>query len=191
MAGLLFTDASQTGFTVLDYPLTPEARRAVEEFDPIAGSEQLASDCTVKGMPWIMEQPYDVRFSRDGADIVFQLEEFDVVRRIHMDWSGDRASQPYSIHGFSTGRWDGADLVVETTNLNSANFKFEIPASDQATIVERFSPTVAGDRLYYRITVTDPEIFTEPVQMEKVWLSLPDQAFDAYNCGGPLQEQER
>lgn len=34
----------------------------------------------------------------------------------------------------------------------------------------------------------DPEIFTEPVQMEKVWLSLPDQAFDAYNGGGPLQQ---
>jgi hypothetical protein len=186
LAPLLFTDSAEPGFTVLDYPLTPAARQAVENFDPIAGSEQLANDCTPKGMPWIVEQPYDILFERDGDDILFKLEEFDVVRRIHMNWTGDRASQPFTIHGFSTGTWDGNTLVVETTNLNSPNFKFEIPASDQATLIERFTPTTQGDRLDYEIVVTDPVIFTEPVRMAKSWLSLPDQRFDAYNCGGPL-----
>jgi hypothetical protein len=28
-------------------------------------------------MPWIMEQPYDLEFSRSGADVVLKLEEFD------------------------------------------------------------------------------------------------------------------
>jgi len=183
---LLFLDASRPGFTVLDYPLTPAARRAVESFDAVAGSERLANDCTPKGMPWIMEQPYDIMFERDGDDILLKLEEFDVVRRIHMGFSGDRAAQPYSIHGFSTGELDGDALVVETTNLNSPDFKFEIPASDQATIRERFTPTPDGDRLDYEIVVTDPATFTEPVRMSKSWFSLTDQAFDAYNCGGPL-----
>jgi hypothetical protein len=187
-APTLFTDASQPDFTVLDYPLTPEGRRAVEQFDEVAGSERLASDCTPKGMPWIMEQPYDVMFERDGDDVLIKLEEFDVVRRIHVDWSGDRETQPFSIHGFSTGTWDGSSLLVETTNLNSPNFKFEIPASDRMTISERFTPTAEGDRLEYEITVVDPAIFTEPVHMEKSWLSLPDQQFDAYNCGAPLDQ---
>jgi hypothetical protein len=31
--------------------------------------------------------------------------------------------------------------------------------------------------------VTDPVTFTEPVRIEKYWISIPDQAFDAYNCG--------
>jgi hypothetical protein len=74
-------------------------------------------------------QPYDIRFERDGDDILFKLDEFDVVRRIHMDTNGDRSTQPFSIHGLSTGHWDGDALVVETTNLNSPNFKLEIPAS--------------------------------------------------------------
>ncbi|MGW8370207.1 MAG: DUF6152 family protein, partial [Gammaproteobacteria bacterium] len=182
----LFTDEARPDFNRLDYPLTPEARRAVEEFDEIAGSERLANDCTPKGMPWIMEQPYDIMFERDGEDILFKLEEFDVVRRIHMDWTGDREAQRYSIHGFSTGVWEGNSLVVETTNLDSPNFKFEIPASDRASITERFTPTPAGDRLDYEIVVTDPVTFTEPVRMQKSWLSLPDQVFDAYNCGKPL-----
>ena len=169
-----------------DYPLTPSARREFESFDSVAGSQRLANDCTPKGMPWIMEQPYDIVFERAGDDILFKLEEFDVVRRIHIGWSGDRAAQPFTIHGFSTGVWEGATLVVTTTNLNSPNFKFEIMQSDQASLVERFTPSADGARLDYALIVTDPVTFTEPVRIEKFWISIPDQAFDAYNCGAPL-----
>ena len=173
---------------MLDYPLTPEARRAVQAFDSVAGSQRLANDCTPKGMPWIMEQPYDLAFERSGDDVVLKLEEFDVARRIRMEWKGDRAAQPFTPHGFSTGVWQDRTLVVTTTNLNSPNFKFEIPASDKAEIVERFTPTAAGDRLDYEIVVTDPVTFTEPVKMAKYWLSIPGQVLDAYNCGAPLAQ---
>jgi hypothetical protein len=183
---LLFPDMGRPGFTVLDYPLTPEARRAVQSFDSVAASQRLASDCTPKGMPWIMEQPYDLAFERSGDDVVLKLEEFDVARRIRMEWQGDRAAQPFTPHGFSTGVWEDRTLVVTTTNLSSPNFKFEIPASDKAGIVERFTPTLAGDRLDYEIVVTDPVTFTEPVKMAKYWLSIPGQVLDAYNCGAPL-----
>lgn len=169
-----------------DYPLTPAARREFESFDAVAGSRRLANDCTPKGMPWIMEQPYDIVFERAGDDILLKLEEFDVVRRIHMSWSGDRAAQPFTIHGFSTGVWDGTTLVVTTTNLNSPNFVFEITQSDQASLVERFTPSADGARLDYELVVTDPVTFTEPVRIEKYWISIPGQAFDAYNCGAPL-----
>jgi hypothetical protein len=169
-----------------DYPLTPSARRAFENFDAVAGSQRLANDCTPKGMPWIMEQPYDISFERDGNDILFKLEEFDVVRRIHMNWSGNRAAQPLTIHGFSTGVWEGPTLVVMTTNLNSPNFKFEITQSEQATTLERLTPSADGARLDYELVVTDPVTFAEPVRIEKYWISVPGQAFDAYNCGGPL-----
>jgi len=169
-----------------EWPLTPAARRAFDSFDRVAGSQRLASDCTPKGMPWIMEQPYDIAFERDGDDILFKLEEFDVVRRIRMGWSGDRAAQPFTIHGFSTGIWEGPTLIVTTTNLNSPNFMFDITQSDQASIVERFTPSADGARLDYEIVVTDPVTFTEPVRIEKFWVSIPDQVFDAYNCGKPL-----
>jgi hypothetical protein len=187
-AAVLFTDSARPGFTVLDYPLTAEARRAVQAFDSVAGSRRLANDCTPKGMPWIMEQPYDLEFSRSGGDVVLNLEEFDVQRQIYMEWNGDRAAQPFTPHGFSTGAWQDRTLVVTTTNLSSPNFKFEVPASDQAAIVERFTPTVAGDRLDYEIVVTDPVTFTEPVKMAKYWLSVPGQVLDVYNCGAPLSQ---
>lgn len=169
-----------------DYPLTDAARRAVDGFDQVAESRRIADDCTPKGMPWIMEQPYDIKFEQAGDDIVLRLEEFDTARRIHMGWQGDRTAQAFSIHGFSTGVWDGGTLVVTTTNLNSKNFKWEIPATERATIVERFTPSSEGDRLDYEITVTDPGTFTEPVTLNKFWLSIPGQVLDAYNCGVEL-----
>ena len=158
----------------------------MQVFDSVEGSRRLANDCTLKGMPWIMEQPYDTAFERSGDDVVLKIEEFDVVRRIRMNWRGERPAQPSTLHGFSTGAWDGRTLVVTTTNLNSPNFKFEIPASERASIVERFTPTEAGDRLDYEIVVTDPATFTEPVRLGKYWLSVPGQVLDAYNCGAAL-----
>jgi len=178
--------SAMTLFPNIRYPLTAAARRAVDDFDRVAESQRMAASCAPKGMPWIMEQPYDLAFERDGADILLRLEEYDVVRRIHMDWQGDRAAQPASIHGFSTGAMDGDTLVVTTTNLNSPNFKWEIPQSGSAQIVESFTPSVLGDRLDYVIEVTDPETFTETVRLEKFWLSIPGQVLDAYNCGAEL-----
>jgi len=172
----------------MDYPLTDAARESVMDFDPIATSERLANDCTPKGMPWIMQTRYDIAFERSGNDVLLKLEESDIVRRVHMGYSGDRSTQSYSIHGISTGSWDGDTLVVETTNLSASNFLAEIPTTDRATLMETFTPSPQGDRLEYTITVTDPGVFTEPVTMNQAWLSLLDQAFDAYNCGQPLSE---
>jgi hypothetical protein len=178
--------SAMTLFPNIQYPLTAAAREAVDNFDRVTESQRMAASCTPKGMPWIMEQPYDLAFERDGSDIVLRLEEYDVARRIHMDWQGDREAQPFTVHGFSTGTMEGNTLVVSTTNLSSENFKWEIPQSRAARIVERFTPSERGDRLDYEITVTDPETFTEPVRLEKFWLSIPGQVLDAYNCGADL-----
>ena len=171
---LLFPDMGGRGFTVLDYPLTPEARRAVQAFDSVAGSQRLANDCTPKGMPWIMEQPYDLAFERSGDDVVLKLEEFDVARRVRMEWQGDRAAQAFTPHGFSTGVWQDRTLVVTTHQLELAELQVRDPGERQRPeIVERFTPTTAGDRLDYEIVVTDPGTFTEPVKMAKYWLVDP------------------
>jgi hypothetical protein len=174
--------SAMTLFPNIEYPLTESARESFDNFDRVTESQRMAVSCEPKGMPWIMEQPYDIAVERDGDDIVLRLEEYDVARRIRMDWEGDRASQPYTVHGFSTGEMEGSTLVVTTTNLNSRNFKWEIPASEAARIVERFTPSAAGDRLDYEIVVTDPEVFTEPVRLTKFWLSIPGQVLDAYDC---------
>jgi hypothetical protein len=61
--------------------------------------------------------------------------------------------------GDSRGRWDGATLVVDTTNFtDKTNFR---GAGPDLHLIERFT-RVAPDTLLYEFTVDDPKSFTKP-----------------------------
>jgi hypothetical protein len=65
--------------------------------------------------------------------------------------------------GDSRGRWEGDTLIVETTNVNDWDW-FDGAGtihSDAMTLVERYTMRDANT-LDYRITITDPNVFTRP-----------------------------
>ncbi len=85
--------------------------------------------------------------------------------------------------GTSHGRWDGSTLAVTTTAVNWPHFDtVGIPLSEAVRIVEIFTPSAAGDRLDYEMTVTDPATFTEPVTIGKHWVWVPGVEIGNYNC---------
>ena len=164
-----------------EYPLTPVAAAAREGFDPLVDNP--IGECIPKGLPWIMSQPYPVAFSRDGDDILFHIEEYDLVRRIHMDPGAVAADVAPTLLGHSTGRWDGDALVVDTRSVDWYFFDATgIPQSAQARFQERFSLSGDGANLDYVITVTDPETFTEPVTMRKQWVWRAGETVNPYGC---------
>jgi hypothetical protein len=168
--------------SVNDYPLTAAARDGVREY---AGSGENLSTrgCVPKGMPLMMEQPYPMEFRRDGDDIVLHMEEYDAVRTIHMNRDAPPAGAEHSWLGYSVGRWDGETLVVSTTQLDWPWFsQTGIPQSQEATLIERFTPTADGSRLTYELTAIDPVNFTESVTAGKQWLYLADQEVRPYEC---------
>jgi len=72
--------------------------------------------------------------------------------------------------GVSTGRWEGATLVVETTGLRPGITKLtdSLSLSDRSRVVERF--TRSGPReITYEFEVTDPTLFTRPWRAEMVF----------------------
>lgn len=65
--------------------------------------------------------------------------------------------------GDSRGRWEGNTLVVETTNINDWDW-FDYTGtfhSDAISLTERFT-VVDAKAMRYRVTVTDPRVFTRP-----------------------------
>ena len=65
--------------------------------------------------------------------------------------------------GHSVGRWEGDTLVVEVSEFNGKTWfdragNFHSPA---LTLTERFS-LMTPDAIWYEVTVTDPETFSEP-----------------------------
>jgi len=162
------------------YPLTEEAQAINAAFDII--TEDPLSNCAPKGMPAIMSNPYPFDFSDRGDTIELRLEEYDLLRTIYMNAEAVPAPSA-SILGHSTGRWEGETLVVETSHVNWGHFDGRgVPLSEQAEILERFTPIESGARLEYEVTVTDPSHFTKPVVMRKSWLWLPDVRVEPYEC---------
>jgi hypothetical protein len=76
--------------------------------------------------------------------------------------------------GYSTGRWEGDTLVVETKNFNGLTQSFaEYGTSYEKVVTERFT-RVADDRLEYEATVEDPKTFKD-----KFVFSFPMAKVDA------------
>lgn len=167
-------------FDLNTYPLTDAARRSVARFDRVKDNPTLR--CKPKGMPMIMENPYPFSITRKGSDIQIQIEEYDLLRTIHMNQTAaPRGTRP-SLLGYSTGKMEGTTLVVTTTHVSYPWFdQAGIPQSDQSVLLERFTPTADGSRLDYTVTVTDPVNFTKPVTLNRYWLDL-GETLVPYKC---------
>jgi len=147
-----------------------------------------------------MNQPYPIEFIDEGSTFLLRIEEYDLVRTIRMD--GESAPATDTSLGHSVGHWDGRALVVATSAILSPYFNSAgILLSDAAHVEERFELSQDEGRLNYRLTVTDPATFTEPVSLERYWLWRPGETIQPFECveaGGlvaatrtPAQQESR
>jgi len=134
------------------------------------------------GMPSTMFDPPPMEIRRDGDNIIFHMEEYDIVRTIHMN--GDAEDAEPSRLGYSVGRWENENfLIVTTTKVNWPFFDpWGTPQSDQISYVEEFTLAEEGQRLHYKLTSDDPIMFVEPVVLERSWKWLPGETIDEYDC---------
>lgn len=160
------------------YPLTEAAQAARDAYDPVADNP--IPGCTPKGMPMIMTNPYPFEFVDHGDEIHFRIEEYDLVRVIHMEPESDEV--PPSPLGYSVGHWEDGDLVVTTTHINFMHFGSGIPLSAEVELLERFALSADERRLDYTLTVTDPETFTEPLTGRRNWVWVPGEAVELWAC---------
>jgi hypothetical protein len=161
-----------------EYPLTDSARLLRQNFDPIRDNP--IPGCTPKGMPHIVGQPYPIEFVDDGERILLRIEEYDLTRVIHM--TDTIAADEPALLGHSNGHWDGNDLVVTTSSILAPQFSAGIPLSASALVEEHFVLSDDHTRLNYRVIVSDPPTFTEPVTREKYWIWMPGVEIQPYEC---------
>jgi hypothetical protein len=171
------------------------ARRELREKSTAAGRElqdaglpedDLTTMCRPYGLARQAINPLPVLIRRDGENLFFRYEEWNLSRTIYMDGRETPADVEPTLLGYSVGRIDGDSLVIETAGVES-NIYFGFQSggghSDQATFVERY--TVARDphRLLLEMTITDPVTLTEPHIMGKIWLATPDLELVEDSCG--------
>ncbi|HYE87920.1 MAG TPA: hypothetical protein VEA16_16265 [Vicinamibacterales bacterium] len=169
--------ARERKFGEFDHPeVRPLAERCLISFGPNAGPPMLPN--------YFYNNNYTIV---QTADHVMFLAEMNHDARIVPIGRGSRLPphiQPW--FGDSHGRWEGATLVVETTNIRPAQVEQlsrRWPyrgASERLKVTERFTLS-DRDTILYRFTLEDPEIFTTPFSGELVFKRSVEQVFE-YAC---------
>jgi hypothetical protein len=80
--------------------------------------------------------------------------------------------------GDSVGHWEGATLVVDTTNFTDKT-RFR-GSTENLHVVERFS-RIDGRTLLYRFTIEDPETWSRPWTGEYAWPATDGKIYE-YAC---------
>jgi len=183
--GLEYThDATDSGEDT-NLPLTASALAAREGFDPLVDDTGLS--CTAPGMPALMDNPFPMEMAQEDGDILIRMEQWDVVRRVHINSATDPADQPTTPYGYSVGSWEEDNtLVVTTTRIDWPYFDdIGTPQSGQLELSERFTLSDDETRLDYLLTVTDPATLTEPVTFDGYWIWIPGEQIKRYDCALP------
>ena len=115
-------------------------------------------------LPYSYNSNYQIVQTRDV--FVVHAEMIHDTRIIHLD---GRPHLPPAVRlwmGDSIGRWDGATLVVDTTNFNDGGGFYGDAGGNfgwdrNLHVVERFS-LLDADTLLYRFEIDDPTAFTKP-----------------------------
>jgi hypothetical protein len=161
--------------------LTARAKAFANAFDELAVPKY---DCAPTSLPTLFGDPYAFEVDQRTDRLTFIYEKDDVVRTVWLDGHGhqDPAVGAFFVHGYSTGRYEGDQLVVETTKFafdptGIAGDFIKAPSSTQKRLIERYSRE--GDILRMDLRVEDPIFLLEPITYIMEWrpsdqaLSLP------------------
>jgi len=171
--------------------MTPEGKARVDAYNKLTqGTDDSPyAWCTGLGMPASMmgSGGYPMEILQGKSQMIIVYEAMDELRRIYFGARNmPMADRVPSRNGYSSGRWEGDTLVVETDNLVDQVDQRNTAHSDQATIVERYKldgTDAQGRRiLAVEMTMTDPVFYTSPVVSTKRWVEIPNGHALPYDC---------
>ncbi len=173
--------------------LTPQAEAARRDYLSITDGTDYApgNSCVGYGMPASMlgSGGYPMEIIQRPEQLFVIYEAHNEIRRIYI---GDEARDPAKFfperNGYSTARWEGDRLIVETTRLKT-QVDTRYPHSNQATVREEYyldEPLPDGTRvLAAELTMHDPLWLEEPFVTTKRWQQLADYHVLTYECSEP------
>lgn len=171
--------AANQPFVKENPPLKPAAKAVYDENreGTDEGHDEMdpTTYCLPLGMPRIfsLNNPFEIV---QTAREVFMLFESDhMQRRIYMDGRKMPENYPLTYAGFSTGRYDGDTLVVETAGLSDLTWidQSGTPHSDALKVTERIRRT-SPSMLEIAFRFDDPKTFTRPLEDTKTYQLRPD-----------------
>ncbi len=144
-------------------------------------------DCVPTSIPQIFGDPYNFSIEQLPDRVIIRFEKDEVIRTVWLEGHGHREAtgNDYSIQGYSTGRYEGGDLVVETTRFAFSPAGLNerspmVPASTSKRTVERFSRE--GADLVVEVVVEDPRFLEDPILFSYLFGPTEDPLVDWLPC---------
>jgi hypothetical protein len=161
---------------------TPAAQVAIKKWNP---RDQLKAEnaCRPPSIVYALQGPFPIEIFQSDAFIVMKLEYYDLVRVIFLDGRKPEADYPHSPTGFSSGHWEGATLVVETTHLEAATITNNgLDHSENIRVSEHFRLSPDHQVLLATQEYADPTMFENRGVRFIAWRKQPGQHVYPYEC---------
>lgn len=161
--------------------LTPAAKAWHANYD--ARMDEPQKRCISPGLYSAISWSFPFEIVADDDKLLMLYEAFNLTRRVFTDGRDDPDFFPNSALGYSTGRIEDGELVIDTKYLSQTirDFNGE-PISENATMTERYRLSHGGDRLTVVFTLHDPDNYERDPIRRRVWTREDDAIIYPFEC---------
>ncbi len=170
--------------TAADVPYQSWAKALADErATGLHEREDPDANCLPQGVPRIDGVPPPWKIVQTPAFVLIVYEAFTLWRQIFLD--GRELGEDFtpSWMGYSTGKWEGDTLVVDTKGFNGKTWLDQAgkPTTDALHVIERFRRKDFG-HMDIEITIDDPQAYAKPWTVTEHAQLLPDTELMEFIC---------
>ncbi|HEY3825845.1 MAG TPA: hypothetical protein VGL82_14875 [Bryobacteraceae bacterium] len=165
-------------------PFQPWAKTLFEERASGSHSkEDPDANCLPQGVPKIDAAPAPWKIVQNPGFIVIVYEAFNLWRQVFLDGRELEKDVNPSWLGYSTGKWDGDTLVVDSRGFNGKTWLDQLgrPSTDALHVTERLHRKDFG-HMNIQITIDDPKAYTKPWTVSEEVHLLPGTELLEFIC---------
>jgi hypothetical protein len=172
-------------------PIRPEAAAQAAKLRQAGSDANSPAHCLPFGMPqrYFNVRPFKIFQTPKELAIFYELD--GAFRQIHTDGRKLPVDPFPSWVGYSTGKWEGDTLVVDSAGYND---KTRLPGgyihSEAMRIQERFHRRDFG-HMDMQVTVDDPVTLTKPVTVKFTEVLIPNSDILEYFCAEGERDSAR
>ena len=164
-------------------PYQPWAAAVVKERRTQLGKDDPVGFCKPAGAVRLLTFPPYRKFVQLPSLFVILSERDVTYRQIFLDGRPLPDDPAPTFNGYSTGKWEGDTLVVQTNGLRDGTWidRSGSTISDAAKMTERFRRVSFG-QLDIDLTIDDPKVYTQPFTVTLRQRIVLDTDLLDYHC---------
>ncbi len=160
--------------------LTSAGAAAHEHYDVLTENPILTCSPVSPVRAWSQPgTPTEIR--REGDNVIIHHEFMDVVRVIHINTDEFPEDAPRTEIGYSIGRFEGGDLLIETGRFSAASIRAGNLHTEDFHFSERLTIDPDNADLVLTWTATDPRYYSEPLVGSRI-MTRTDLTMGRYDC---------